>query len=88
MSLGPHLRRYFRARNARRRARTADGTFPERKAERRDYFMRYVFGRARTTCVACGGSGHYDNDGSPLCGGCDGKGWDLAPGPKVPRFEG
>ncbi|AZO96180.1 hypothetical protein D7D81_17150 [Halocella sp. SP3-1] len=25
-------------------------------------------------CSACNGSGHYDNDGSPECAGCDGTG--------------
>lgn len=26
------------------------------------------------SCTACGGSGHYDNDGSPKCTACDGLG--------------
>lgn len=25
-------------------------------------------------CVACNGSGHYDSNGSPPCGACDGTG--------------
>lgn len=25
-------------------------------------------------CSACGGSGYYDNDGSPTCASCDGLG--------------
>lgn len=25
-------------------------------------------------CSACSGSGHYDHNGSPKCGACDGKG--------------
>jgi hypothetical protein len=28
----------------------------------------------RQVCVACNGSGYYDHNGSPPCGGCDGSG--------------
>ena len=31
-----------------------------------------VFGK--TICSACGGSGYYDNTGSPKCGSCNGTG--------------
>lgn len=83
MTPGFSERRYFRARNARRRARTAGGTFLERKEERRAYRMAFAHGWRRRPCVACGGSGHYDNDGSPPCAGCDGTGWEAYPGPKA-----
>ena len=28
-------------------------------------------------CIACNGSGHYDHNGSPPCGACDGTGKEL-----------
>ncbi len=31
----------------------------------------------REKCVACNGSGHYDNDGAPPCGACNGRGYEL-----------
>lgn len=27
-------------------------------------------------CIACNGSGRYDNTGSPKCGACNGTGYD------------
>lgn len=49
-------------------------TFHERKAERTDYYKRFVHGWKQRPCTACAGSGYYDNDGSPSCGACDGTG--------------
>lgn len=49
-------------------------TFHERKAERKDYYMKYVYGWKLRHCTACNGSGYYDNCGSPRCGACDGTG--------------
>lgn len=48
--------------------------YQERKQARRDYFWRFVHGWKMRKCTACNGSGHYDSDGSPKCGGCDGTG--------------
>lgn len=47
-------------------------TFHERKSARKDYFFRFIAGWKEQPCTACSGSGHYDHDGSPACGGCDG----------------
>lgn len=47
-------------------------TFHERKAARRDYYLRYIAGWKEQPCTACSGSGHYDHDGASECGGCDG----------------
>jgi len=49
-------------------------TFAERKADRKAYFEKWVKGWKLVTCTACNGSGHYDNNDSPACGGCDGTG--------------
>jgi len=49
-------------------------TFHERKAERAEYFRRFIHGWKLEKCGACNGSGYYDNDGSPPCGCCDGTG--------------
>lgn len=49
-------------------------TWMERKAERREYFERYVKGWKQVKCPACNGSGRYDHNGAPACGLCDGTG--------------
>lgn len=49
-------------------------TWLERKANRRDYYERYVRGWKLVTCTACNGSGYYDANGSPPCGCCGGTG--------------
>ena len=49
-------------------------TFKERKRERKEYYDKYVFGWKERPCTACNGSGHYDHNGSPPCGSCDGTG--------------
>ena len=51
--------------------------FSERKAQRTDYYKRFVHGWKQRPCTACNGSGHYDNGGSPRCGACDGTGKEL-----------
>lgn len=61
-------------------------TFHERKAERSDYYRRFVHGWKQRACGACAGSGYYDSDGSPPCGGCDGTGREqYKPEPCTPR---
>lgn len=49
-------------------------TFKERKQYRTDYYFKYVYGWKLRPCYACNGSGHYDHNGSPKCGACDGTG--------------
>ena len=52
-------------------------TFHERKAERKEYFERFVLGWKQRKCTACNGSGYYDNCNSPRCSACDGSGKEL-----------
>ena len=59
------------------------GTFRERKADRTAYYLKNIFGWRQRDCTACAGSGHYDHDGSPPCGGCDGTGKEFYRGPKA-----
>lgn len=49
-------------------------TFADRKKKRTDHYEENVKGRKLVTCVACNGSGYYDNNGSPSCGSCNGTG--------------
>lgn len=53
-----------------------------RKAERSAKFAQW-HGVKWTTCVACAGSGYYDNTDSPPCGACAGRGkvCDVPPTP-------
>lgn len=44
-----------------------------RKEERRKAYQR-LHGVKTEDCVACSGTGVYDHNGSPPCGGCDGTG--------------
>ena len=46
----------------------------EDKEARKQYYLKYIYGWKQRPCTACNGSGYYDNDGSPPCGGCDGTG--------------
>jgi len=48
--------------------------YHKRKLERTKYYLGNVFGWKLRDCVACNGSGIYDNTGSPKCGACDGTG--------------
>lgn len=47
--------------------------YQERKEERRKQHAR-EHGKKLVTCSACSGSGYYDHNGSPPCGGCGGTG--------------
>jgi len=49
-------------------------TFKERKKRRTEYYEKNVKGWKLRPCSACSGSGVYDHNGSPPCGGCDGTG--------------
>lgn len=44
-----------------------------RKLERTKRFAA-DHGRKLVTCIACNGSGHYDHNGAPTCGSCNGTG--------------
>lgn len=48
--------------------------FNERKKARKEYYEKFVKGWKLRDCVACMGTGKYDNFGSPSCSACDGKG--------------
>lgn len=48
--------------------------FKERKAQRTDYYNRFVKGWKQRPCSSCMGSGRYDHNGSPKCAACDGTG--------------
>jgi DnaJ-class molecular chaperone len=48
--------------------------FRERKAERTEYYKKYVHGVKLRDCTACSGSGRYDGNGSPKCSSCEGTG--------------
>lgn len=49
-------------------------TFHERKADRKEYYLKWVYGWKQCLCSACAGSGRYDNHGSPKCSACNGTG--------------
>jgi DnaJ-class molecular chaperone len=49
-------------------------SFHKRKAERKLYFEKYISGWKLRPCVACNGSGKYDNYDNPPCGACGGTG--------------
>lgn len=53
-------------------------TFHMRKAKRTAYFFNHVYKNKLVNCVACNGSGWYDNTdhhgNSIPCGGCEGTG--------------
>jgi len=51
--------------------------FQERKNQRKEHFEKYIKGWKQRECAACAGSGHYDHNGSPPCGACDGTGKEL-----------
>jgi len=46
----------------------------ERKSERTAWFFTNIYKNKLELCIACNGSGCYDNDGSPPCGCCNGTG--------------
>lgn len=49
-------------------------TWGERKKERTEYYKSNVYKWKLKPCVACNGSGFYDNNGGPKCGACNGTG--------------
>lgn len=49
-------------------------TFRQRKAQRKEYYEKYVKYWKLRDCIACGGTGRYDNTGSPVCSSCEGSG--------------
>lgn len=48
--------------------------FHERKAKRKEYYLKYEYKWKQQRCTACAGSGYYDHNGSPPCGSCEGTG--------------
>ncbi|BEI26156.1 hypothetical protein D6V10_07835 [Vibrio cholerae] len=58
-------------------------TFNERKASRKEYYFRFIYGWILVPCAACNGSGYYDSNGSPPCGSCDGSGKERIRGTKA-----
>lgn len=68
---------YHRKRRHKSRIRPS-GTFHARKAERTEYFEKFVKGWKLVTCGSCNGSGYYDNTDKhgriPFCGSCEGTG--------------
>ena len=64
------------------------GTFAERKAARKEYFENYIKGWKLVKCLACNGSGYYDNNGSPRCSSCDGTGKDRVSPKEYARYKG
>lgn len=48
--------------------------YHQRKAQRKEYFEKFVKGRKLEKCISCNGSGYYDSNNSPKCGACDGTG--------------
>lgn len=48
--------------------------YRERKAARKEYYEKFIYGWKLRKCGACAGSGYYDHDGSPKCEACGGSG--------------
>ena len=48
--------------------------YRERKAARKEYYLKFEYKWKQIKCISCNGSGYYDHNGSPPCGGCDGTG--------------
>ncbi len=71
------------------RAIMFDEGFLMRKCWRALRYYRDIHGVKLRACTACNGSGYYDNNGSPKCGGCDGTCKEDYRGPKwsVDAFE-
>lgn len=51
-----------------------DYDFHVRKKERTEYYYRFIYRWKLVKCIACNGSGYYDDTGSPPCSSCDGIG--------------
>lgn len=51
------------------------GDYHERKQARKEHYEKQSKMKTRKRkCVACNGSGRYDNTGSPKCAACNGTG--------------
>jgi DnaJ-class molecular chaperone len=48
--------------------------FQERKEIRKKNYEENIKGWKLQACIACNGSGIYDDDGAPKCGACNGTG--------------
>lgn len=46
--------------------------FHERKKLRTEYYNKYIKGWKLITCIACNGSGYYDDNYNPKCSSCKG----------------
>lgn len=46
-------------------------TYWSDKEIRRKHYEKYIKGWKTRPCTACNGSGHYDNNSSPKCQGCE-----------------
>jgi len=55
------------------------GSYQDRKKARIDYYQKYVYKWKQRDCVACNGSGYYDDNGSPPRGSCNGTGKEFYP---------
>lgn len=44
------------------------------KQWRIEFYNKFVKGWKQRKCIACNGSGYYDNNGNPKCGACNGTG--------------
>lgn len=62
-------------------------SFAQRKASRTRHYFRSVYGWQLRTCSACGGSGRYDNTGSPKCSSCQGSGRERYKAVPVPASK-
>ena len=51
--------------------------FQKRKQLRTEHYKKYVENWKQRPCSACNGSGYYDHNNSPKCGGCNGTGKEL-----------
>jgi RecJ-like exonuclease len=55
--------------------------FLKEKLDRAIFRLMFQYGHKKMPCDACNGSGHYDDNGSPNCGSCEGTGKVRTPGP-------
>ena len=57
--------------------------FRENKKERKENYLKRIYGYKLGPCSACNGTGYYDHNDSPECGSCDGTGKETYPGKKA-----
>lgn len=62
--------------------------FLTRKEERKAYYEKYVHGWKTRRCLACNGSGRYDDNGAPPCSACEGTGKERYKPDDEPKKEG